>query len=190
VVVEIEGVRRPFWMHQVIEYLVGIGLISAAVQMPNPTAPALLGLLIILNAAMAKGAAGAFRLAGPRTHRVLDLVVIGIAVALAVQPWISIDSTGRLMIGAIAFILWFVWFHTDFTDRSTYAERRAERAAEKAARGPIDSHAVGRQAGRMVGGAINSARRWKAGEPEPAATPPAASPAPSPGWDPPSPPQR
>ena len=62
--VEIERVRRPFWTHQLIEYLVGIGLISAAVQMPQPAVPAILGLVIILTAAIAKGAAGAFRLAG------------------------------------------------------------------------------------------------------------------------------
>ena len=31
--VEIERVRRPFWTHQLVEYLIGIGLISASVQM-------------------------------------------------------------------------------------------------------------------------------------------------------------
>ena len=79
-VVEIERVQRPFWIHQLIEYLVGIGLISASVQLPDPAVPALLGLLIILNAAVAKGAAGAFRLVGRRLHRTLDLVVIGVLV--------------------------------------------------------------------------------------------------------------
>jgi hypothetical protein len=191
---QIERVRRPFWTHQVVEYLVGLGLISAAVQLPYPRVPALFGLVIILNAAVAKGGAGAFRLVGTRLHRVLDLVVVVSAVVLAVQPWISIDATGRFLIGGVAFILWFVWFHTDFSDRSTLAERRARRAAEKAARGPVDSTDIGRQAGRVVGGAVVSARRWKdttfgsSGDAASDAPPPPADA--TPHWDPPTPPQR
>jgi hypothetical protein len=180
---EIERVKRPFWIHQIVEYLVGIGLISASVQLPDPAAPALLGLLVILNAAVAKGSAGAFRLVGRRLHRTLDLVVIGVLVFFAVQPWFSIDATARLLIGAIAFILCFVWFYTDFAEQRTRAERRAERAA----RGPRDSTEIGRQAGRAVGNTVNSLKRWKdgvgAGD-SAEAEPPARASSP---WDPPSP---
>ena len=179
--VEIDRVQRPFWIHQVIEYLVGIGLISASIQLPEPTVPSLLGLLIILNAAVAKGAAGAFRLVGRRLHRTLDLVVIGSMVFVAVQPWLSVDATGRLLIGAVAFILCFVWFYTDYAERLTRAERRAE----KAARGPRDSTEIGRQAGRYVGGTVNSVKRWKDGLSESDPGVDARRPA---TWDPPSPP--
>jgi hypothetical protein len=181
---EIERVRRPFWIHQIVEYLVGIGLISASVQLPDPAAPALLGLLIILNASVAKGSAGAFRLVGRRLHRTLDLVVIGVLVFFAVQPWFSIDATARLLIGAIAFILCFVWFYTDFAEQPTRAERRAERAA----RGQRDSTEIGRRAGRAVGNTVNSLKRWKdsagGAESADATTPASSSPPP---WDPPSP---
>jgi Ca2+/Na+ antiporter len=185
---EIERVQRPFWIHQIVEYLVGIGLISASVQLPDPAVPALLGLLIILNAAVAKGSAGAFRLVGRRLHRTLDLVVIAVLVFFAVQPWLSIDGTGRLLIGAIAFILCFVWFYTDFAEQRTRAERRAERAA----RGPRDSHEMGRQAGRVAANTVNSLKRWKEGigadesaeTPRPASSSPSA---PSSPWDPPKP---
>jgi len=172
-------------MHQVVEYLVGIGLISASVQLPNPTVPALLGLLIILNAAIAKGSAGAFRLVGRRLHRALDLVVIAFLVFVVFQPWVSIDITGRALIGSIAFILLFVWFYTDFAEQQTRAERKAERAAGKAAAGPTDSTEIGRRAGRFVGGTVNSAKRWKNGLTDTPASD-VASPA---GWDPPTPPQ-
>ena len=157
--VEIERVRRPFWTHQLVEYLVGIGLISAAVQMPQPAVPAVLGLVIILNAAIAKGAAGAFRLAGKRTHKLLDVVVMLLLIAGAVQPWISIDNTSRLMLGGVAFVLWFVWFHTDFTEKSPRAERTASKATTDAGR--PKSEDIGRGAGRMVGGGVNSLKRWK-----------------------------
>ena len=69
-----------------VEYVVGIALISSSVQLPDPAVPALLGLLIVLNAAVAKGSAGAFRLVGRRLHRTLDLVVIAILTFLRSSP--------------------------------------------------------------------------------------------------------
>lgn len=154
--VQIERVRRPFWSHQVVEYLVGIGLISAAIQMPQPAVPAVLGLAIILNAAIAKGAAGAFPLAGKRIHRQLDVVVMLLLIAGAVQPWVSIDNVSRLLLGGVSFVLWFVWFHTDFTEKPSRSERKAKNRA-----GPPSSEDIGRGAGRVVGGGVNSLKRWK-----------------------------
>ena len=187
--VKIERERRPFWIHQMIEYVIGIALISSSVQLPDPAVPALLGLLIVLNAAVAKGSAGAFRLVGRRLHRTLDLVVIAILVVVAFQPWWSIDATSRMLIGSIAFILCFVWFYTDFAEQRSRSERKVQRTAAKAARGPTDSTELGRRAGRLVGATVNSAKRWKHGLSETAETavvepPPAAAP-----WDPPTPAQ-
>ena len=162
--VEIERVRRPFWTHQLIEYLLGIGLISVAIQMPQPAVPAVLGLVIILNAAITKGAAGAFSWAGKRLHRQLDLVVMVLLVVGAVQPWVSIDNTSRLLLGAVAFVLWFVWFHTDFTEKVPRAQRKAAKDAKAAQAGGSErptSEQLGRGAGRVVGGGVNSLKRWK-----------------------------
>ena len=158
--VEIERVRRPFWTHQLIEYLVGIGLISAAVQMPQPAVPAVAGLVIILNAAITKGAAGAFRWTGKRLHRHLDVVVMLLLLAAAVQPVVSMDNVSRLLLGGVAFVLWFVWFHTDFTEKVPRAERKAAVGASGGADRPT-SEQIGRGAGRVVGGGVNSLKRWK-----------------------------
>lgn len=154
--VDIERVQRPFWTHQLVEYLLGIGLISAAVQMPQPAVPSVLGLVIILNAAISKGAAGAFRLTGKRLHKHLDVVVMLLLIGGAVQPWVSIDNTSRLLLGGVAFVLWFVWFHTDFTEKVPKAERAASSGA-----GRPSSEDIGRGAGRAVGGGVNSLKRWK-----------------------------
>ena len=158
--VEIERVRRPFWMHQLIEYLLGIGLISVAIQTPQPAVPAVLGLVIILNAAITKGAAGAFSWTGKGAHRRLDVVVMLLLVGGAVQPWVSIDNTSRLLLGGVAFVLWFVWFHTDFTEKVSRAERKAAKAQTGGADQPT-SEQIGRGAGRVVGGGVNSLKRWK-----------------------------
>ena len=135
--------------------------------------PVLLGLVVILNAAIAKGAAGAFRVVGKRTHRWLDLVVMGLLTAGAVQPWISIDNVGRFMLGAFALVMFFVWFHTDFTERVPRARRAmatkdtsrthdTSTATTKAkVNSKVTSEDIGRGAGRLVGGGVNSLKRWK-----------------------------
>lgn len=156
--VEIDRLRRPFWMHQIVEYLVGIALISAAVQMPQPALPATLGLVVIINAAIATGGAGAFRLVGRRLHRWCDIAVMALLLGGALQPWISVDNTSRFLLVGVAFIMWFVWFHTDFSDRPSRAER--QRQGEPSRPRP-QSEDIGRGAGRVVGGGVNSLRRWR-----------------------------
>jgi hypothetical protein len=88
-------------------------------------------------------------------HRQLDVVVMLLLVAGALQPWFSIDNTSRLLLGAVALVLWFVWFHTDFTEKVPRAERTSASA------GRPSSEALGRGAGRVVGGGVNSLKRWK-----------------------------
>lgn len=152
--VQYERALRPFWLHQVVEYVIGIVLISAAFQSPTPAAASVMGVLIIVNAAVAIGPAGAFRLVPRRLHRWFDVVLMALLVAVAVQPWIEIDGVSRLMIGAIAFVLFFVWFHTDF-------EEREGRKARRTARAKPSSEQRGRQAGRVVGDSVNAVKRWR-----------------------------
>jgi len=177
-VVEIERVRRPFWMHQVVEYLVGAVLLSFAFQSPTPAVPALLGGLVLVNAAIADGAAGAFSVVGRRLHRLLDLVVVGVLAFCAVQPWLDLELTGRLATLAIAVALLFVWFHTNFDEKPARRTRRGavrtadpdagrtadpehERAAEPDAEQDARSEELGRRAGRIVGDGVNTIRRWR-----------------------------
>jgi hypothetical protein len=168
--VEIERVQRPFWAHQLVEYLVAVALISVAVQQPQPAVPALLGGLVLLNAAVAKGAAGAFRLVGKRLHRTLDLVVIALLVVGAVQPWASLDNVARMVLGGVAFVLFFIWFHTDFSERPSRLGRAAPPTTEPSAsaapaRPRSGDRTTGdeltRRAGRIVGGGINAFKRWQ-----------------------------
>ena len=154
----IERVRRPFWMHQIVEYILGVALIMTAVQQPEPAIPAMMGLLVLLNASVAIGPAGAFRLVSRGLHKQLDLVVIGLLFFMAVQPFWSVDSTGRMIMAAIGVVMLFIWFHSDFT---APAQRKAEREARKAASAPVSSETVGKSAGRIVGDGVNSLKRWK-----------------------------
>ena len=147
--VEIKGAGRPFWMHQIVEYLIGMVLIAAAFQSPEPTVQAAMGLVIIVNAAIARGAAGAFNLIGHNLHRVLDVIIMVLLVVAALQGWVDIDSTGRIVLPLMAFVMFFIWLNTDFTEKTRSSKPRAS------------SEEVGRKAGRMVGDGVNAARRWQ-----------------------------
>ncbi len=148
-----ERALRPFWLHQVVEYVIGLVLISLAIQSPVPAVPAVLGLVIVLNAAIARGPAGAFNVLHRKAHRVVDVVVIVALVAAAFQPWFEVDTTGQLLLILIALVLAVVWFHTDFEDRSGRKARRSAQARPS-------SEERGRQAGRVVGDTVNSLKRW------------------------------
>jgi hypothetical protein len=135
-----DRVLRPFWLHQVAEYLLGLVLVAQGLQSPTPAIPALAGGLILVNAACVDGPASAFHWFSRRTHRILDVVVIAVLAVVAALPFLDIDNATRIIMGVIAAILAVVWWNSAFTHPT------------KAARPPIDrSEALGRGAGRVAG---------------------------------------
>jgi hypothetical protein len=142
--------KRPFWMHQVVEYILGGALVATGLQSPTPLVPTLLGGLVMLHAALTTGPLGAFRVIGRRLHRVIDVGIISIALLAVVQPWIEIDSGTRIVIAGIALVYLFVWWQTSFAQRikSPSVSGEGGRSAD-----------VGRFAGRLVGNGVNAVRR-------------------------------
>jgi hypothetical protein len=142
--------KRPFWMHQIVEYILGGALVASGLQSPTPAVPSVLGGIVMLNAAMTVGPAGAFRLFKRRFHQALDVVVIATEVAAAVQPWIELESGMRVIIIGIALVHLFVWWQTNFAERvkSLAVSTEGGRSAE-----------VGRIAGRLIGNGVNAVRR-------------------------------
>jgi hypothetical protein len=143
--------RRPFWVHQLAEYVIALALISLGLQAPDPLVPCVVGGLILLNAAMTAGPLGAFALVPRRVHAGADVVLVGVVVAAAVQPWWSVDNATRAMMIGVAVVLGFVAFYTDFAERRERAARRAA-AAERGER-------MGRSAGRLAGSAVSAWRQ-------------------------------
>jgi hypothetical protein len=143
---------RPFWVHQAVEYVIGIVLVMQGLQGPEPLVPALAGGLIVLNAACTVGPLSAFRVFDRRTHRLIDIVVIVLLLVAAVQPWVSVDVGSRLILVAIAVVLGFVWFYTDFAERAARRDRRSQVAGNR-------GEDIGRRVGRLAGGAVTGWRR-------------------------------
>lgn len=147
---------RPFWIHQVAEYLIGLALVAQGVQDAEPLVPAVAGALVVVNAAVTRGPVGAFKWVGRRSHRWVDLAILLALVAGAAQPWIDITTGGRLVLLIMLAPLGFLWFYTDWAERPARRDRRVTQA------GPT-SDSVGRAAGRAVGTAYGTWRNRRRG---------------------------
>jgi hypothetical protein len=145
--------KRPFWMHQLVEYIFGGVLVAQGLQSPAPLLPAMAGALVMINASIVRGPFSAFRLVGRAVHRKLDLVVMGIVLAFAVQPWTPVDAAARMVMIGVTGALAFVWW------QSSFVEKTKSRAAVSTDGGR--GVEIGRLAGRAVGDGINAAKRLK-----------------------------
>ena len=142
--------KRPFWMHQLVEYILGGAMIAAGLQSPTPIVPSVVGGVVMLHAAITIGPLGAFRVLSRRTHRVIDIGVIALEMVAGIQPWIDLDSGTRFVVVGIAFVHLFVWWNSSFATRtkSTAVSAEGGRSTE-----------IGRIAGRLVGNGVNVVRR-------------------------------
>ena len=176
-----ESGKRPFWMHQLVEYILGGALVASGLQSPQPLVPAVLGGIVMVHAAITRGALAAFRIIDRRLHRLLDPAVIALQIVGAVQPWVSVDNGTRVIIGGIAAVHLVVWLGSSFTEKpkatkgakgAKAAPAATARSAEGAAAAPPDAPKdratdLGRTAGRLVGGgvkAVRSARAKRSGD--------------------------
>src|SRR5215218_3635883 len=145
-----DPVKRPFWMHQIVEYLLGFALIAQGVRSATPVLPVVCGGLVVLNAAITKGPAGAFRIIGRRAHRRVDVAILLVFLVAVVQPFVEVDGATRALVGVMGAVLAFVWWQSNFTEPAPRAPISADGGR---------STEVGRLVGRAVGDGVNAARR-------------------------------
>lgn len=143
---------RPFWIHQLVEYIIGLALIAQGMQDPEPLVPTLAGVLVLVNAAAVRGPLGAFRFIGRRTHRWLDLAVGVVILLAALQPWAEVEVTGRGIMLIMLLPLGFLWFYTDWEERPGRQQRRAAQASGR-------GDDLGRTAGRLAGSAYVAGKK-------------------------------
>ncbi|MEP4649786.1 MAG: hypothetical protein ABJ314_06365, partial [Ilumatobacter sp.] len=163
---------RPFWMHQLVEYIIGACFISTAIPSSTPIIPLVLGGLIIVNAAISTGPAGAFRLVHRQVHRLFDVALIGATVVASAQPVYAVQNSTRAIMLLLALVLGFVWWNTDFATRNERKDRRRGRsrtatgATGTAPRSDpsdtkVDPEIAGRMAGRSAAQTFLAAKRLK-----------------------------
>ena len=110
---------RPFWLHQLGEYLIAAVLVASAWYSPEPAVQATLGALIFINAVFANGPAGAFRLVNRGVHKWFDVVIMVLLLVAAVQGWFGVGTAGRIALPLMAVLMLVIWLNTDFDDHGT-----------------------------------------------------------------------
>jgi hypothetical protein len=153
--------KLAFWMHQLIEYLLGLLLLSEGVRAESPAAPVVAGAVVIALAATADGPAAGWRVVPRPVHRVLDAVVAVIFALGAIVLGDQVGALGRLLLGAGAVALVVLLLRSDYRPRAV----REPRATPPS--GGDRAEAIGRGAGRLVGRGVNAYRHRRPGNPPP-----------------------
>jgi len=147
--------KRPFWAHQLVEYILGGTLVASGLQSPTPIVPAVLGGVILFYAAATRGAMAAFRLIDRRVHRIADPVLVVAQIAAALQPWVSVDNATRAVMIAIAVVHLVVWLGSSFSQKPAKVRAPADPNADR-------STELGRSAGRLAAQGVRAVRTAKA----------------------------
>jgi uncharacterized membrane protein YhaH (DUF805 family) len=159
--------KRPFWAHQLVEYILGVALVASGLQSPTPIVPAVLGGFILVYSASTRGALAAFRLIDRRVHRVADPVLVAVQVAAALQPTISVDNGTRVVMIAIAVVHLVVWLGSSFAEKEKRVNSAGKSTTGKSTAGGTEpvgdrSTELGRSAGRLAAKGVRAIRAAKA----------------------------
>jgi hypothetical protein len=144
--------KRPFWMHQLVEYVLAVGLVFAGAHSPKPAVPAIGGVLVALNAAVVDGPWSAFHGFPRSIHRIFDWVIAVGMLLTGILFSGLFDSASRGLTLMMGFVLAFVAWQSDYTKKprrsqvSTQGGRHVE---------------VSRLAGRGAAHTINLAKAIK-----------------------------
>lgn len=143
--------KLPYWMHQLVGYLLGVLLLSQAARLDAPLWPAVAGVAVVLAAALGDAPLSAFRTVPRPVHRIVD---IALGAALVAAGLLLAEGAGRAMTAGVGVALLVLAWRTDFRPKGPKVPLRDRLP---------DSHTVGRLAGRGVGKAVVAGRRnWRA----------------------------
>jgi len=139
---------RPYWLHQVAEYIVGFILLVAVSRVDGAERVPLIigGGLVLVNAAISGPPAGCLHLVSRRVHRWTD---VGVIVALVAIPVVFRDdapSTVWIAMYGSAVVLTVIRLATDY--RAPTPRKRAEQPTEPAT--PPSTTNLARTAGKAV----------------------------------------
>jgi hypothetical protein len=113
---------RGFWMHQFVEYFIAGGLVMMSAQLKEPTIPAAMGLIMLVNTAITDGLFSAFKWISRGVHRVIDWLII---IACLVLSFVAdIETNGRLALLGVGVVLGVIVLGTNFAKRGAQTEPR------------------------------------------------------------------
>jgi hypothetical protein len=150
--------KLAFWIHQLVEYAVGLLLAYQAIHSPKPVIPVLAGLVVIVLAATADGPAAAWRVVPRRVHRVLDIVVALGLVAAAILLGDQVGGAGQIILAVGALAMGMLILRSDYRPRRPRSTTKTVEGATPMSSGDR-AEVFGRSAGRFVGRSVQAYRR-------------------------------
>ncbi len=149
--------KMPFWIHQLMEYALGLALLLQAPHADLPVVLLAAGAGVIILAGSAKGPLAAWRGVDRRTHRRLDVAVATAAIVVAAVFWSRLGLTSGGTIVVVALFLLLLASSVDVRERPprTWPGRGSVPSL------PKDSEEIGRVAGRVVVKGVQAYRKRK-----------------------------
>lgn len=123
-----------------------------AYQSPTPAPLVVAALAIGINAAVAKGALGAFQWISKGVHRLIDIAIIAMMVVIAVV--MDADALTRVVVVLLAVVLAILVLGTNFAEKTA----RSAGSTPSSEVGSERSEEWGRKAGRLAGKLGRAAR--------------------------------
>ena len=116
---------RPYWLHQVAEYIVGLVMLLMITRAHGDAAPLLAagGVLVLLNVAISGPPAGCMHVVSRPVHKWTDVGVVAALVAIPVVLHDRATSTVWITMIGCAVVLLVVRLTTNYT---VQAEARAD----------------------------------------------------------------
>jgi hypothetical protein len=109
--------KLPFWIHQALEYLCGLLVVSQAIHASGVVLPIVAGSALILLGATADGPLAAFRLVTRGAHRVLDVVAIVLLAGALALFGRDGDGAEISLVGVAIVVLIALLFRTNYAPK-------------------------------------------------------------------------
>ena len=148
-----KGTKLPFWIHQAVEYLVGLLVLFEAAHTGGTAIALVAGVLVLLLASAGEGPLSAFRKVPRHVHRIGDIVLVVALVAAAVVFHRRLGSSGVGLLVVVVVVVAGLTWRTDYRPREVRPPLR-ERLPK------VNAERVGRGAGKVVGNAALAGRSW------------------------------
>lgn len=143
--------KLPYWMHQLVEYLLGMVLLFESARLDRPLWPAVGGVAVVLAAALGDAPLSAFRTVPRAVHRIVDLALGALLVAVGVL--LGPGGVASVLVVIVGAALLLLGWRTDFRPKGPKVPLRDRLP---------DSRTMGQLAGRGVGKAVVAGRRnWR-----------------------------
>jgi hypothetical protein len=107
--------KRGFWLHQIVEYLIAAALILMSAQSEYPIVTSAFGIALLINVTITDGPLSAYKIISRQVHRIIDWLHVVALIVGAIA--LEIDQSTRRTLFGVAIALVVIALTTNYTKR-------------------------------------------------------------------------